>query len=278
MTTTEQAPGAGFAEGHVEIEGFTVRYHQAGPTAATGEPADPLVVLHGAGGLHFSVALDLLARVRRVVLVEMPGFGEQVNDVHQSSDELAEAIARTVEAIGIERYHLLGHSLGGIVALHLAFAHPDRLASLVLDGPAGFREGESAPAATSPQEMVRRFRAQPERAPAFTPPDPALMARVMPLAQRLMISRPPYDQELADRLPQCAVRTLVLFGDRDGVVPPQNGRTYRRLMPNCSFQLVHRAAHSVQDDRPEAYAELVGDFLERGWMFLVPEQSTLINP
>lgn len=276
MTTIDRTPGAGFVASSVEIDGFTVRYHEAGPIASP--LGDPLVVLHGAGGLHFSVALDLLAHTRRVVLVEMPGFGEQVNDVHRSSDELAEAVAQAVEAIGLERYHLLGHSIGGTIALHVALAHPARVASLVLDGPAGFREGATAPADTSPQDMVRRFRAQPERAPAFTPPDPALTARVLPLAQRLMLDRPAFDQELADRLPQCTVRTLVLFGDRDGVVPPQNGRTYRRLMPNCSFQLVHQAAHSIQDDRPEAYAELVGDFLERGWMFLVPEQSTLINP
>jgi hypothetical protein len=41
---------------------------------------------------------------------------------------------------------------------------------------------------------------------------------------------------------------------------------------------VHQAAHDIEGDRPEAFADVVGDFLDRGWMFLVPEQSTLINP
>ena len=126
--------------------------------------------------------------------------------------------------------------------------------------------------------MVRRFRVFPDRVPAFTPPDPAAMARTWPLVERLLASTPDYDHDLAERLPGCAVRTLVLFGDRDGVIPPENGRTYRRLLPNCSFQLVHQAAHSIQGDRPEAFADDVGDFLARGWMFLVPEHSTLINP
>jgi pimeloyl-ACP methyl ester carboxylesterase len=267
----EQAPGADFTEGTVEVQGFTVRYFEAGE-------GEPLAVLHGAGGPQFSRALDLLARQRRVVLLEMPGFGDQANDVHQTPTELAEAVAEAFAAIGVDRYHLLGTSFGGGIALHVALAHPDRVISLVLEAPAAFREGATSPAAIPPEDMVRRFRVHPERVPAFTPPDPAVMARTWPLVERLLGSRPEFDQELADRLPEVAVRTLVLFGDRDGIIPAENGRTFRRLMPNCSYILVHDAAHDIQGDRPEAFAETAGDFLARGWQFLLPEQSTLINP
>jgi pimeloyl-ACP methyl ester carboxylesterase len=267
----EQAPGADFTEGTVEVQGFTVRYFEAGE-------GEPLAVLHGAGGPQFSRALDLLARQRRVVLLEMPGFGDQANDVHQEPAELAEAVADALAAIGVDRYHLLGTSFGGGIALHVALAHPDRVISLVLEAPAAFREGATSPAVIPPEDMVRRFRVHPERVPAFTPPDPAVMARTWPLVERLLGSRPEFDQELADRLPEVAVRTLVLFGDRDGIIPAENGRTFRRLMPNCSYILVHDAAHDIQGDRPEAFAETAGDFLARGWQFLLPEQSTLINP
>jgi pimeloyl-ACP methyl ester carboxylesterase len=267
----EQAPGAGFTEGTVEVQGFTVRYFQAGE-------GEPLAVLHGAGGPVLTRALDLLSQQQRVVLLEMPGFGDQANDVHQSPAELAEAAAEAFAAIGIDRYHLLATSFGGGIALHVALAHPDRVISLVLEAPAAFREGATSPAEIPPEDMVRRFRVHPERVPAFTPPDPAVMARTWPLVERLLGSRPEFDQELADRLPEVGVRTLVLFGDRDGIIPAENGRTYRRLMPNCSYILVHDAAHDIQGDRPEAFAETAGDFLARGWQFLVPEQSTLINP
>src|ERR1700761_4284848 len=268
---SEQAPGAGFTEGTVEVQGFTVRYFQAGE-------GEPLAVLHGAGGPQFSRALDFLARQRRVVLLEMPGFGEQANDVHQAPAELAEAVAEAFAAIGIDRYQLLATSFGGGIALHVAHAHPDRVISLVLEAPAAFREGATSPAEIAPEDMVRRFRVHPERVPAFTPPDPAVMARTWPLVERLLGSRPEFDQEPPDRLPEGDIPTLVLFGDRDGIVPAENGRTYRRLMPNCSYVLVHDAAHDIQGDRPEAFADVAGDFLARGWQFLLPEQSTLINP
>jgi pimeloyl-ACP methyl ester carboxylesterase len=269
---TDVAPGAGFTEATVEVQGFTVRHFQAG------EGGDPLAVLHGAGGARLSAALDLLAQQRRVILLEMPGFGDQPNDVHTTPAELAEAAAQAFAALGVERYHLLGTSFGGAIALHLALAHPDRVISLVLEAPAAFREGATSPADIPPEDMLRRFRTHPERVPAFTPPDPATMARTWPVVERLLASRPEFDQELAGQLPDVAVRTLVLFGDRDGVVPAENGRTYRRLMPNCSYVLVHDAAHDIQGDRAEAFADVVGDFLTRGWQFLLPEQSTLINP
>lgn len=270
-TLDGSAPGAAFGEGTVQIEGFAVRYFTAGD-------GEPVVVLHGAGGPRFSVPLDRFARTRRVILMELPGFGEQVNDVHASQAELAEAAAQAVAAIGLDRYHVLGTSFGGAIALHLALAHPDRLISLVLESPAAFREGATPPVDLSPEEMISRFRAHPERLPAFTPPDPESMARSWPVVERLLASRPDFDADLAERLPECMVRTLVVFGDRDGIIPPANGRTYRRLMPNCSLIFVHDAAHDIQADRAEAFTDLIEDFLNRGWQFLLPEESTVINP
>jgi pimeloyl-ACP methyl ester carboxylesterase len=271
-TSVSPAPGAGFAEHSVTADGFTIRYFEAGA-------GEPLVVLHGAGGPHFSVALDLLAARRRVILIEMPGWGDEPNTRTETLLDMAETVAAAVAAIGIERYQLLGTSLGGAVAVRLALAHPERLISLVLEGPATFRVDATPPGpGQSPERMLRAFRVHPERAPAFEPPDPAAMARFWPLVDKILASTPDYDEEVAALLPQCQVRTLVMFGDQDGVIPPANGRIFRRLMPNCSYQLVYQAAHDIQGDRAEAFADLVGDFLDRGLLFLLPTASTVINP
>jgi len=267
----QQTPGAGFTEHTVQADGFTVRYAQSGAGEA-------LVVLHGAGGLRHSRALDLLAQQYRVLAIEMPGFGDQPNETHQTMAELAQSVALVLDAIGLDRFHLLGTSFGGAAAAYLAVARPDRVISLVLEGPAAFREGSTNPAEIPPEQMLGRFRTHPERVPAFLPPDPEFMARTWPLVERLLGSRPEFDKELADQLPGLGVRTLVLFGDRDGIIPPHNGRTWRRLQPNCCFILVHDAAHDIQGDRAEAFVDVVSDWLARGWQFLLPEQDTLINP
>src|SRR4051794_26447175 len=124
MTTAPAIPGANFTEDTVEADGFTIRYFESGEGAT-------LVVLHGAGGPQFSPALDLLTRQYRVILIEMPGFGDQPNDRHQSLAELANTIDAATRQLGLESYHLLGTSLGGFVSTHIALDHPERLLSLV---------------------------------------------------------------------------------------------------------------------------------------------------
>jgi len=261
-----------FTPGSVVVDPFVVEYFAAGD-------GDPLVVLHGAGGPEFSIALARLAQRFRVVLLQIPGFGDQVNDVHQSLEELADAIAHAVAAMGIERYHLLGTSFGGAVAACLAIAHPDRLLSLVLDAPALFRVDAVPPAPDSdPSELAARFRANPDREPRFSQPVPTANAQQWPFVEKLLSSRAEYDTGIAEKLQNCSVRTLVVFGDRDGIIPPSNGRIYRRIMPNCALIYLYGAAHAAQFDRPEAFSDVVGDFLERGWEFLIPHESTMINP
>ena len=126
--------------------------------------------------------------------------------------------------------------------------------------------------------MTKAFRRHPDREPAWTGPDPARMQKVWPIVERVLVATPEYDEALTARMAESDVRTLVLFGEFDGVIPPENGRTYRRFMKNSSLQYVHDAAHDIQGDRAEAFADVVGDFLRRGMAFLVPDQDTLINP
>lgn len=274
MTTTPKAPGADFTEATVEADGFTIRYYEAGR-------GEPIVVLHGAGGPRFSFALDFLAEDFRVLLFEMPGYGDEPNDRTQSFTEMAATLDQATLALGLDSYHLLGISFGGFVATHLALNHPERLTTLTLEAPGTFRVGAADPVALMglPFDLLTRaFRSQPEREPAFLPPDFAVMGRVGPLLGRLMGDAPAYDEQVAERLSKCPVRTLVIFGEDDSVVPPDNGRTFRRLMPDCSFVLLHQAAHDVQNDRPEAFAGLVGDFITDGPSLRLPDDSVLISP
>ena len=73
-------------------------------------------------------------------------------------------------------------------------------------------------------------------------------------------------------------RTLVMFGRDDGIVNPVNGRTYRQLLPNCVLMYVYEAAHDVSNDRPEAFVDVVSDFVRRGMNFIINDRDNLINP
>jgi pimeloyl-ACP methyl ester carboxylesterase len=269
MNDTEvRAPGSTFVEGSVDAGGFTVRYLVAG---------DGPVVLYlpGAGGPVMTHALDALAERFRVIVIEFPGWGSQPNDVGDF-DGLADQVAQIAAALGLERFHLMGSSFGGACALHFVVRHTDMVESLVLEAPGKFRESSVHPSTLAPDDFVKAFRSHPDRLPHMSPPDPEFMARVWPTVERLMGDGA--DDGLLALLEQVPTRTLILFGRNDGIINPINGRMLRRAMRNSSLQYVYDAAHDIQSDRPEAFADVVGDFFERGMKFLINDQDGLINP
>jgi pimeloyl-ACP methyl ester carboxylesterase len=94
----------------------------------------------------------------------------------------------------------------------------------------------------------------------------------------LVLESPPPAESYATLLPQLAMPVLVLYGTEDRTASPDLGRGYKALLPNGWFVMVYAAGHDIAHDRPEAYADLVGDFLTRGVRFTISEQSSRINP
>jgi pimeloyl-ACP methyl ester carboxylesterase len=257
-----------FAERQVDADGFRIRVLEAGA-------GEPLVYLHGGGGLHVSPALELLAERFRVLAFELPGFGDSPENTRtQTLTELAETMAQAVEGAGVERYALLGTSLGAATALRLALAHEERLSALVLESPAAFRPDDVDPRSFTPEQLERALFAYPER--GFRPAPPEIQAKQLTLLGRLM--GPNRDPELEARLAELSLPVLVVFGTRDGLVPPRMGSIYKRQIVNCSLVFVYDAAHEVQFDRPEAFARLVADFVERQEAFVVNADSHLLDP
>ena len=231
----------GFSERFVEADGFRIRYWEAGQ-------GTPLVYLHGAGGPRLNPAHDLLARRHRVIVFEMPGFGDSPENTRTTTiGALAATMGRAVEHLGIEAFNLIGRSFGGTTALWLTLQAPARVRALVLEAPGAIRQ------------------------PGFVSPPGA-----SPFAQRLR--RPDRDAELEERMRALATPTLVLFGTRDEIIAPSMGRVYKDLMPNAHLVFVYDAGHAVSADRPEAYTEVVTDFLERHEAFVISRAQTVIHP
>lgn len=253
MTEQQTTIGARFQPDAIEADGFHIRFYRAGA-------GEPLTVLHHAGGPRFTVALDLLAEHHDVVVFEMPGWGEDVNERTESISELAATMAAAIEAADLAPCHLLGSSLGGATAIRLAEARPDLVRSLVLEAPAELRVGQRPVAELGPDEYTAAFRTHPEREPRWDPPAPDRMAVLGPLLRKLL-GGPQRDDVFVERLERCNVRTLVLFGNDDGVIPPANGPTYVELLPDARLVVLDGAAHDIQGDRPQDFAALVLAFL-----------------
>jgi pimeloyl-ACP methyl ester carboxylesterase len=259
-----------FREFHVEADGFRIRYMAGGD-------GPPLVHLHGAGGLRLNPAHALLAQRYRVIAFEMPGFGASPeNTSTQDQAALARTMAAAVKALGLDRVNLMGTSFGGKTALYLTAQAPELVTALVLEAPAAIRPPGARPPAGTPQEMARMLFAHPERVAPLPPRDPAEIAQTGRLVARLR--GPDRDPALEAMMRELATPTLVLFGTLDRVIPSEMGRHYKALLPNGNLVLVYDAGHAIGTDRPEAFVEVVADFLERHEAFIISRNETLINP
>jgi len=258
-----------FTERFVEADGFRIRYLDAGEGPV-------LVHLHGAGGPRVNRAHELLAEQHRVLVFEMPGFGQSpANTRTTTMPELASTMAAAVKNLGIDTFDLWGTSFGGKTALWMAVQAPERVQALVLEAPAAIRQDGSETPTGTPEEMARKLFAHPERL-TLPPPDPAARAKAQPLVQRLR--GPNRDPDLEGRLEELPTPTLVLFGTLDAVIAPAMGRVYKTLMPNAHLVYVYDAGHGISTERPEAFTEVVADFLERHEAFVISQAQTVIHP
>jgi len=229
-----------------------------------GDGDDVLVFLHGGGGLHRDPSVELLAGDLRIVAPELPGFSAGEDDGDTSSfDAIAEWVVAALDEAHVETFTLAGVSFGAVLALHLALAHPDRVDALVLLAPAAFQpEDWRLPDLDG---LDRALFAHP--GPRPEPPDEATFGRRAEILGRLVGG---LDRErLRARIAAIDAPTLVVFGTEDGLIPPEMGREYRAAMPTCSLVYLYDAAHELGWDRPDALAELVGDFARRREAFVV---------
>lgn len=260
-----------FTERFVEADGFRIRYCESGS-------GEPLVCLHGGGGLRLSGTHELLAAHHCVIAFEVPGFGRSPENARsRSMDELAGTMNAAIAALGLTRYGLLGISFGGKLALAMAIANPAPVTAIVLLGPAAIRiEGQSPPPTqVSPEEALKLLYAHPERIGPQEPMTPEVAAKNRGITGRLI--GPARDAEFEKRLARLQTPVLALFGTLDRVIPPEVGRLYKEIVPNCHIIMVYDAAHAIDADRPEAVASVADDFLRRQDRFLVRDTSSLIH-
>ena len=255
-----------FDEHTISFEGAVVRYLEAGVGA-------PLVILHAAGGLRKAPAHDILARRFRVILIEQPGFGESAEyDSAASTEQYAATVHRAAMEIAGSPYNLVGTSFGSRIAAWIAAQFEGSIEALVLLSPTVFTpEGFAIPDRNS-ETVAPQLYAHPERQqPAEI--DPAVRARQLAIVKRLL---PPSQPDLEAALSTLGIPVLVVFGTEDRLMPPSLGHRYVELNPLFFLSFVYDAGHVIEEERPEALANLVDNFLEYRAQYHVARQSGLI--
>jgi len=291
-TRAEAAPKDGRFVKAADVEMFV---QEEGP--ATG---DPVVLIHGTGAWSeiWRGTLHRLAREGfRAIALDMPPFGftSRPTLADYGDDAQARRIIGALDALGIQRATLVGHSFGGRPTMQAAFLAPERVRSLVLVDAA--LDLQRVPGASSSPALVRGLLRTPplrDALVATTLTNPLLTGRLLSMLvsnrdaitpDRLDMLRRPFvvsgttarfgewllpfatttESSLAtDRSRYAALRVpvLVLWGERDAVTPVSQGRDIARLIPAASWVSLPGAGHIPAIEDPDGFDQALLEFLE----------------
>lgn len=269
---TAGAPGA-----FVDVDGVRVHYVEAGK-------GDPVLLVHGWNGCTFSFRYTIpeLARRHRVVALDLLGFGYSARPARGDYSVSAQVrlVAGLMDRLGIRRAVVVGHSMGGGVAMHLALSHPDRVERLVLVDSAsveefrrGLRSGRIlrhmlflfTPLLLQPARMRRAAYRVAVHDPAMVTPD---VVEGYTRPQRIQGHLRALSQQMRDRGKEPQIDpggitqpTLVLWGEHDRVIPPATGHGLAQRIPGARFELVRGAGHLPLEEQSETCNRLLLEFL-----------------
>ena len=226
----------------------------------------------------------------RTIALDTPGSGFSTRPSDSMSvPALARGVAATLDVLGEQRpLHVIGNSLGAAVGLQLLCVHPERVASLVLVNPAGFGSEVYAMVRLVSVPGIGSFAARhPTRVSARMIERAIYADRSLATTQRidhaLAIARQPeYGPVLHELVRELATArgfrwrwraeliaeakkhprpTLIMWGDRDRILPVRHLNTARRLLPHAKTHLFTGIGHMPQIECPDEFAELVREFL-----------------
>ena len=230
-----------------------------------------LLFIHGAGGNHRFWAHQLRAlKGINAYALDLPGHGRSEGEGFKTIAAYRDFVSSFLEALALERAILVGHSMGGAIALDFALHHPNRTQGLILVGTgarlrvlpailsgilADFDAAvdlicEWAYAPDAPEELVRQGRRQMKETP------PEVLYGDFAACDAFDV--------MAD-LERISCPTLVICGTQDRLTPPKYSTYLRDHIPGAELVLVEGVGHMVMLERPEEVSQAMQGFISRAF-------------
>jgi pimeloyl-ACP methyl ester carboxylesterase len=246
--------------------------------AEYGEPrGEPILFLHGwpDSWFSFSRVLPLLPPRYRALAVDQRGFGDSERpDSGYRIADLASDAAAFLDALGVQRATVVGHSMGTFVSRRLAEVHPERVARLVLIGTAFSPDNAVTREVRAsligledpvPTEFARQFQASTVYAPVRPDFFEGLIAESVKLPARLW--RAVFDGIMAfddvNRLGEIAVPTLLLWGERDALFPREDQQRLAARIPSARLKTYPDTGHCPNWEIPDTVAADLDAFIRK---------------
>jgi pimeloyl-ACP methyl ester carboxylesterase len=249
----------------IQLDDWRLHVRASGPTDA---PA--VILIHGFGASlqTWDAWAEGLSHTHRVIRLDLPGSGLSLPDpaANYTDARTIELLLALLDRLDLQRASLIGHSIGGRIAWTFAATHPERVDRLVLVSPDGFAspgfEYGKAPKVPAFLGLMRYVLPKPllrmNLQPAYA--DPKFVSDALVDRYDDLIRAPGARQALLDRMRQtvlvdprpllASIRapTLLVWGERDAMIPLANSAEYLKALPNARLVVLPGAGHLPQEE------------------------------
>jgi proline-specific peptidase len=268
----------------IDLSGVNVHYVEAGK-------GPPLLFLHGLGGSwkDWSATLPAFAASYQVMAVDFPGFGDSDQpEVKYSVEWLTEVIEKFIQERRLDEVNLVGHSMGGLVALNLATRPNSRVKRLIITDAVGigdkaeFMSHVMTKKIMGPETRWESFEGflkdefrgmaenfikdrKPQTAREFfesVPKNPITGNPFLPMTPSVQMTASIIDFDIRPKLASIRQPTLILWGVKDHVAPPQDASFLKKEISQSKLVFFPDSGHSPMIEHPSLFNQELGKFLK----------------
>ena len=283
----QTAPGSlSIPSKKISLSGINVHFVEAGK-------GPPLLFLHGLGGSwkDWSANLPAFAATRRVMAMDFPGFGDSDKpEVKYSIEWLTDIVENFLREKKLKQVNVIGHSMGGLVALDLAARPNSPVKRLIVTDVVGIGDksefisyamtkkimGPETRWESFEKFLQEEFRAmvdsfvkdqKPKTARDFfesVPKNPFTGNPFLPMTPNVQLTASIIDFDIRPKLASIRQPTLILWGAKDPVAPPQDASFLHKELASSTLILFPDSGHSPMKENPALFNQELGKFLQSG--------------
>lgn len=231
---------------------------------------EPLVLLHGLFGAlsNFKDLVDHFKNTHRVIIPILPLY--DLSLLETSVSGLQRYFNKFLETRGIGRFHLLGNSLGGHIALVYTLKHQENLRSLILTGSSGLFEngmGETYPK-RGDYEFIRKKTELTFYDPKIATKELvdevySIVNNRLKVVKIIALAKSAIRHNLGEELMDIKVPTCLIWGKNDTITPPMVAEEFHKLLPASELHWIDKCGHAAMMEVPAEFNVILSDFLNR---------------
>lgn len=230
----------------------------------------PIIVLHGLmGGLsNFDAVINRFSKEGyKVIIPQLPVYSMSLIKTNVKS--FSKYLYEFIEFKGFDDVILLGNSLGGHIGLYFTKLNPEKVKALIITGSSGLYESAMGGGYTkrSDYEVIKKKAQDVFYDPAVATKD--IVDEVYEtvndrnkLIKTLAIAKSAIRHNMAKDLPKMTTPTCIIWGENDGVTPPEVADEFHRLLPDSNLFWIDKCGHAPMMEHPEKFNIILGDWLK----------------